>query len=121
LLLSEQFSLGGSRFGRGYDPAELTGDDALAGTVELRYGHGVEWDILRSFQLYLFYDLGAVWNHGADSLLRRASLASAGGGVRLTLEQDFFVSLEIAKPLTLPLLPDFNKPVRVFARVSKTF
>jgi hemolysin activation/secretion protein len=121
LLLSEQFSLGGSRFGRGYDPAELTGDDALAGTVELRYGHGVEWDILRSFQLYLFYDLGAVWNHGADSLLRRASLASAGGGVRLTLEQDFFVSLEIAKPLTLPLLPEFNKPVRVFARVSKAF
>jgi len=121
LLVSEQFSLGGARFGRGYDPAELLGDDALAGAVELRYGHAMEWGLLRAFQLYGFYDLGAVWNHDPGNFIRRASLASAGGGMRLTLAQDIFLSLEVAKPLTRPLAPNFDKPVRVFARLAKTF
>ncbi|MBV9551967.1 MAG: ShlB/FhaC/HecB family hemolysin secretion/activation protein [Alphaproteobacteria bacterium] len=121
LLLSEQFSLGGTRFGRGYDPAELLGDDALAGAVELRFGRAVEWGVLRAFQLYLFYDLGEVWNRDPANLVRHASLASAGGGLRLTLAQDLSLSVEIARPLTLPLAPDFDKPVRAFARLSKSF
>lgn len=121
LLLSEQFSLGGARFGRGYDPAELLGDEALVGVAELRYGHTVEWDLVREFQLYGFYDLGAIWNRDPNSFIRRASLASAGGGIRLTMPQNFSLSLEVAKPLTRPLAPRLDKPVRVFARFAKTF
>ena len=97
------------------------GDDALAGAVELRYGHPVEWGPVRAFQLYTFYDVGEVWNHDPGNAVRRASLASAGGGVRLTCEQDISLAVEIARPLTLPLIPDFNKPVRAFARLTKTF
>jgi hemolysin activation/secretion protein len=121
LLVAEQFSLGGARFGRGYDPAELLGDDALAGTVELRYGHALDWALLRAFQLYAFYDLGAVWNHDPDNLPRRGSIASAGAGARLTLAQDLLLSLELVRPLTMPLPPNFHKPLRAFVRVSKTF
>lgn len=121
LLLSEQFSLGGARFGRGYDPAELVGDDALAGAVELRYGHGVAWDPLQAFQLYVFYDLGEVWNRDPANTIRRASLASAGGGVRLSFIKDIALSIEVARPLTLPLAPGFDKPIRVFGRVAKAF
>jgi hemolysin activation/secretion protein len=121
LLLSEEFSLGGSRFGRGYDQGELVGDDAVVGAVELRYGHGLDWPVLRAFQFYLFYDLGAVWNHDPDNVPRHATLASTGGGVRLTLERDILLSLEVARPLTLPLPPNFHKPVRAFVRLSKAF
>ena len=121
LLLSEQFSLGGAHFGRGYDPGEVLGDDALAGAVELRYGHDLKGGFLRSFQLYVFYDLGAVWNISVNNPQRQASLASAGGGGRFTLAQGFFISIEVAKPLTRPLVPNADKPVRVFARLTKTF
>src|SRR5262249_38958952 len=38
LLLSEEFSLGGQPYGRGYDYGELTGDHGIAGLVELRAG-----------------------------------------------------------------------------------
>jgi len=121
LLLSEQFSLGGSRYGRGYDPAQVVGDDALAGLVELRYDHGLGDGFLHSFQVYAFYDVGTVWNISANNPQRSASLASAGGGVRFALAERFSLSLELAKPLTRPLVPDRDKPVRVFARLSKEF
>ena len=121
LLLSEQFSLGGTRFGRGYDPAQVVGDDALAGLVELRYDHGLGDGFLHSFQVYAFYDVGTVWNISANNPQRSASLASAGGGVRFALAERFSLSLELAKPLTRPLVPDRDKPVRVFARLSKSF
>jgi hemolysin activation/secretion protein len=121
LLLSEQFALGGARFGRGYDPAQVVGDDALAGLVELRYDHGVEDGFLRAFQVYAFYDLGTVWNISPNNPQRSASLASAGGGVRFALAERVLLSLELAKPLTHPLVPDRDKPIRVFARLSKAF
>ena len=37
LLSVEEFGLGGTDFGRAYDPSELTGDEALAGRIELRH------------------------------------------------------------------------------------
>ena len=37
LLASEQFGVGGSQFGRGYDSSELTGDYGAAGKIELQY------------------------------------------------------------------------------------
>lgn len=37
LLSSQQIGLGGARFGRGYEPSELTGDKGAAGSIELRY------------------------------------------------------------------------------------
>jgi hemolysin activation/secretion protein len=121
LLLSEQFSLGGLRFGRGYDPAQVVGDDALAGLVEFRYNHGLGGAFLQAFQIYAFYDLSTVWNISPKNSQRSASLASAGGGVRFALAERFLLSLEVAKPLTRPLVPDRDKPIRVFARLSKTF
>jgi hemolysin activation/secretion protein len=121
LLLPEQFALGGARFGRAYDPAEITGDDAVAGSLELRYGRFVESRFLRSYQLYAFYDVGAVWNQDVSDGTQRQSLASAGGGIRLALPQDFAASLEIAKALTRRVAAEGDKPVRVFVSVSASF
>lgn len=33
LLSPKQFGVGGSQFGRGYDPSEITGDSGVAGKV----------------------------------------------------------------------------------------
>jgi hemolysin activation/secretion protein len=40
--LPERLALGGTRFGRAHDPAEITGDDAVASSLELRSGCFVE-------------------------------------------------------------------------------
>lgn len=122
LLLSEQFALGGVPFGRGYDPAEIAGDDALVGSIEFRYGRFVESPVLRWYQLYGFYDLGTVWNMDAGGATsQRFSLASLGAGVRMTLQHDIAVSIEIAKPLTRRVAAEGGKPLRVFVSLSASF
>jgi hemolysin activation/secretion protein len=121
LLLPEQFALGGTRFGRAYDPAEITGDDAVAGSLELRYGRFVESRLLRSYQIYAFYDVGAVWNQDVGDGTQRQSLASVGGGMRLALPQNVAAGLEIAKALTRRVGAEGDKPVRVFISLSASF
>jgi hemolysin activation/secretion protein len=103
LVAFEQFGLGGARFGRGYDPAEISGDNGIAGLVELQYSLGFgpgmyTFDRPLTVQPYLFYDAGTVTN--ARSGFPAQSLASAGVGVRLWLGDAFAATLELAKPLT---------------------
>jgi len=121
LLVSEQFPLGGARFGRAYDPAEIAGDDGIAGSLELRFGRSAQQPWLRSYQIYGFYDLGAVWNMGVSDTTRQQSLASAGGGFRLFLPHDVVATLEIARPLTRTVAAEGDKPVRVLASLSASF
>jgi len=96
LLSSEQFALGGRRFGRAYEPAELVGDRALAARVEPAYLGLVGRPWLSSYQLYGFWDGGKVWSDNGPS----ASLASAGFGSRAALGRNVSASLEAAWPLT---------------------
>ena len=100
LLSSEEFSFGGAQFGRGYDPAELTGDHGLAGKVELQYA-GPEVPVAKDWQLYGFYDIGRVWQANPLSSERRTDGgASTGFGVRANLNDSVSVTAELAKPLT---------------------
>ena len=99
LLSSEQFALGGRRFGRAYEPAELVGDRALALRVEPTYLGLVGREWLSSYQVYGFWDGGKVWSDNGPS----ASLASAGFGSRAALGKYVSASLEAAWPLTRPV------------------
>jgi len=86
LFTSQQFYLGGIAFGRGYGSAEISGDNGIAGSVELRFDQKLNWRYLSGYQLYGFVDSGAAWNDGygiKDGL----SLTSAGGGVRFFLTE----------------------------------
>ena len=102
LLSSEQYYLGGRRFGRAYEPAELAGDRALAWRMEPAWlgGEGP-----RAYQLYVFHDVGKVWYAtDADAPSRPAqSLASAGLGTRVSLDRNLSLGLEAAWPLTRPV------------------
>lgn len=94
LLSSEEFGFGGAQGGRGYDPAEITGDRGLAATLELRWTN-------RPFQLqhYAFYDIGKIWNIDNNDTTG-FSAASAGVGTRFQWADSWEGDLSLAVPLT---------------------
>lgn len=105
LLSSEQFAVGGRRFGRAYEPAELVGERGLAFRAEPRYSRSSDFAGIRSWQLFAFYDIGKVWKVGSTSpgTPDSQSLASAGLGSRFFLPRNVVAAIEIAWPLTKPV------------------
>jgi hemolysin activation/secretion protein len=100
---SEKFFFGGQRYGRGFFNGEVTGDSAIAGSIELQFtslAHAALPDATRpiGYQFYAFYDLGQSFEELDEDLNRR--LASAGGGVRLTLTDSVQFSFEATRRLT---------------------
>lgn len=105
LLTSEQFAFGGSQLGRGYDPAELLGDEGLAGSAELRFDIYPDKFGVSDLQLYAFYDIGVIWNttsvHNNPPV--NQSAASTGFGFRLTMSKYISGNFMLAQPLTKPV------------------
>ncbi|WP_156908929.1 ShlB/FhaC/HecB family hemolysin secretion/activation protein [Bradyrhizobium murdochi] len=99
LFTSQQFYLGGIAFGRGYGSAEISGDNGLAGTVELRFDQKTNLQYLSGYQLYGFVDSGVAWNDGYQ-LSDGLSLTSAGGGVRFFLAEGLQADIGAAAPLS---------------------
>jgi len=99
LLSYEEFSLGGEGYGRGYDYGELTGEHGAAFSGEVRYGSALNWQWLSEYQLYGFYDIGAVWNETSNDKLSLDHLSSAGAGFRLRMNDYLKTGFEAAKPL----------------------
>src|ERR1019366_3453844 len=72
LLISQQFYLGDSAYGPGF----YSGDSGIAGYGEIRFDQTVSNDILKGFQLYGFFDKGAVWSFNNNGQI--LSIASTG-------------------------------------------
>jgi hemolysin activation/secretion protein len=109
LLASEQFGVGGSQFGRGYDPSELTGDYGAAAKLEIQYDVRPEYlDALKathlsSLQFFTFCDYGVVSDQNPQLLNEThatRSLTSTGFGLRTNWTSSLSASLEVDKPLT---------------------
>lgn len=82
---SEKFFLGGETYGRGFYSGEVTGDRAIAGSVELQLNDGFSTSIFDkpleiSLQYYGFYDVGQVWDRGDGAIPHH--IESTGVGVR---------------------------------------
>jgi len=101
LLSAEEFGFGGSIFGRGYDPYEISGDEGMAGKLEFEINTFPGYSVLKYIQYYVFYDIGVVWNVG-DTLDQpeRASGTSTGAGGRVQFNKYFSGNVEADKPLT---------------------
>lgn len=102
LLASEEVSYGGRRYGRAYDPAEIIGDNGVAGFIEVRHGDIIPSnEIFKSTQLYAFYDVAGTWN---KSLVfgepKRQTLASTGIGTRFNIIKDVTGDVSVAFPMT---------------------
>lgn len=117
LFLSQQFYLGGAAFGRGYGAAEISGDNGMAGSFELRFDQKTNFRYLSGYQLYGFVDSGVAWNDGyryTDGL----ALTSAGAGVRLFFGPDLQADLGVAVPLGYRAPDNSARDVRVLFSLS---
>jgi hemolysin activation/secretion protein len=119
LLASEEFKLGGATFGRGFDDGELSGDEGVAGLLELRYA--VPLRAGPTLQLYGFYDHGKVWNDDPVTLLDGVELASVGGGLRANLTDNLSADLQVAKPLRRDVATKGDRAARFFAAFTARF
>jgi hemolysin activation/secretion protein len=112
LFTSQQFYLGGFAFGRGYGSAEISGDNGLAGSAELRFDQKTNLRYLSGYQIYGFVDSGVAWNDGyrlSDGL----SLTSAGAGVRFFLADGLQADIGAAAPLTYRAPDNSTRGARV--------
>lgn len=94
---AEKFYLGGARLGRGYFAGEVTGDTALAGSLELQLAMPWETTLLgRSVRvdplLYAFYDGGQAWQNQPEE--RDGTVSSFGVGTRFNLTPNAEFQLE---------------------------
>lgn len=122
LLASEEFAAGALPYGRAYNYAEITGESGLAGLAELRLGWAPKKKSpLTFFQTYAFADAAQVWRRNARPGFETASLASAGAGLRLTLNQRTVIRFEAARPLTRTPYAANDKDWRAFLSVTTGF
>jgi len=118
LLASEEFTVGGSEFGRGYDFSEISGDQGWSAKAELRFAQSLRWKYFRDMQYYVFFDYGSVWERGADEGTdAKQTLATTGGGVRYNLTRRLSGYFELAKPLAARVEAEDHKHFRLFFKV----
>lgn len=120
LLASEEFGLGGVQYGRAYDPSEITGDEGVAGKVELFYTLPPQG--FATLEPYAFYEGGEVsQNDPLPGEPRRASIESAGIGVRIGFNDRFGATVEYAQPLGRDVAAEGNDDGRFFFTLSASF
>ncbi len=120
LFTSQQFYLGGAAFGRGYGSAEISGDNGMAGTFELRFDQQLNFRYLTGYQIYGFVDAGVAWNDGfnyTDGL----ALTSAGAGVRFFLGSDLQADIAVAFPLGYRAPDNSTRSARLLFSLSSAF
>ncbi|WP_417451405.1 ShlB/FhaC/HecB family hemolysin secretion/activation protein [Kordiimonas sp.] len=98
LAASEEMAIGGSQYGRAFDPSEISGDRGAAGRAELRYDAAANLNWLTRYQVYAFADYGVVWDH-TDTGYISTDLGSTGAGLRLTLSRNISAQFELATPI----------------------
>lgn len=113
---SERFKIGGDRLGRGFEVAEIAGDQGAGAKIELRRELTRAGTIFGRTSAYGFYDLGAVWKQDQPG---RESAATTGTGVAMQGAR-LNGYLEVAKPLTHPDV-EGKRDVTLFVELSYRF
>lgn len=113
LPYGQRFKIGGDRLGRGFEVAEIAGDQGLGAKLEERRQLPRAPAALGRVSVYAFYDIGAAWK---QDLPGRESAATAGFGFG-TQSERVSGSLELAKPLTHADV-EGRKRLALFAEVS---
>src|SRR5580658_9088253 len=95
---TEEYLLGGTRYGRGFFAGEVIGDNALGATAELQLNTAIERPLPLGLQPYIFYDNGQTWDLAPGDINQK--LESAGVGVRVTVTPQVSVDVEDAHRFT---------------------
>ena len=109
LMAVDEFSFGNYTILRGYDPGAAAGDSAIAAAFDISGFRRTFWNSRISTELTGFYDVGKYWNQDSTSTAER-SIASVGGGVRLTLTGYLRADVTYAVPLNAPLGQGEDRP-----------
>ncbi|MZG54257.1 MAG: ShlB/FhaC/HecB family hemolysin secretion/activation protein [Nitrospinae bacterium] len=122
LLASEEFGVGGPRFGRAFDASEITGDHGIALKLELQKAFQINKAYIKDIQAYTFIDYGTVWNRLDTSTgVTKQDVTSAGLGFRFNVTDHLSGYLEWDKPLNKDVSSEGNKDARVFFSLSAHF
>ena len=119
--LSEEFSIGGSRFGRGYDFSEITGDEGIALSIEPRHWWNIERPWISGLSKHGFYDCGFLWYDILNTGITIDTVASTGGGLRLYFPKGIRADLEFEPPLTCPVATTDDNDFRIFFELTKNY
>lgn len=109
LMAVDEFSFGNYTIVRGYDPGAAAGDSAIAAAFDISGFQQTFWNQRVSAELTGFYDLGKYWNQDSTGTEER-SIASIGGGVRVTLTGYLRADVTYAVPLNAPLGQGEGRP-----------
>ena len=120
LFTSQQFYLGGAAFGRGYGSAEISGDNGIAGSLELRFDQRLSLQYLTGYQLYGFVDAGTAWNDGYN-ITDGLALTSVGAGVRFFLGDTLSADIGVAFPLNYRAPDNETRSARFLFSLSNSF
>jgi len=120
LLASEEFGLGGTQYGRAYDPSEITGDKGLAGKAELFYTISAAG--MGSVEPYVYYEGGRVYqNDPLPGEPRHSGLQSVGAGLRVGIKGRIGVSMEYAQPIRRDVAAEGGRDGRIFLSFSAAY
>ena len=114
LLISQQFYLGDAAYGPGF----YSGDSGIATYAELRFDRSVSNNVLKGYQLYGYFDKGAVWSFNTDGQV--LSIASAGAGVRFSLADDWQAGVGFAVPIHAGTTANNVHATRVLFTLAKS-
>jgi hemolysin activation/secretion protein len=122
LLASEEFGVGGSQFGRAFDPSEITGDHGLALKLELQKAFQFKKSYIKDIQAYTFFDYGTAWSRIKTSTgSSKQDLSSIGMGLRFNVTDYISGYVEFDKPLNRDVSAESNKDTRMFFSLSTHF
>lgn len=120
LLAVRECAYGGASFGRAYDAGSLSGDHCVEGLAEVRYdqmmmGFGV--------QIYSYADGAYVQQKGTLEVgeKRSESAASAGGGVRVFVNEAINLNVEVGVPLNKEFTKGGQGDTRAFVSAAARF
>ncbi len=116
LPYGERFKIGGDRLGRGFEVAEIAGDQGLGAKIEVRRSLPGAPAALRSASVYGFYDVGAAFKQDVPG---RESAATSGFGFAMQGSRVTGM-VELAKPLTHPDV-EGRKELSLFAEIGLSF
>ncbi len=96
VLASEEFTAGGTRFGRGFNEAQVAGDRGIGAGVEVQYRNTVDaWPWLDAYQAFAFLDYGWARNQFTGS---GQTITSAGVGLRTVVKENTLGEVLVAVP-----------------------
>lgn len=97
LPVPERISFGSTRFGRGYQAGEFSGDSGLGASAEVNYQFAINQPWVKSAEPYLLYEWARTRYQSSN--YHGNTLKSASLGLRLSDSRYYALDLAMSKPL----------------------